>query len=148
MSTTTYLLKEQVQAVLESIEQIELGGNLAVCPHCGDIIDLCECAGDYSEDFPDICPTCGESLDGYIPEPYGVWEWLEGVLSWDYIIGSDGTYRGADILIAWGGPTVVLDTRHNTIRGVWWTDRYEIGGVCCTQIDEALEEHFRCTVAV
>ena len=144
MSSTTNILKERCDAIAKSIEQIELGGNLARCPHCDEIIDLCDGCEDYSEEFPDACPHCGGDLTDETPEPYGAFDWLEGVLSWDYIIGSNGAYKGAEVLIAWGGPSIILDTRNNEIRGYWWTDRYSVCGVTCASIDEALEEIYNC----
>lgn len=156
MASTRDDLRKMCQSVLASIEKIELGGNLARCDYCGEVYDICELSDeDYSEEWPDSfahiedgetvyrCPNCEHELPDS-PEPYGAYDWLEGILDIEYTVSSNFEYRGAEICLAWGGPSIYLDTCHNEIRGYWWGDSYSISGVVCAQIDEAIEELFNC----
>lgn len=159
MSTTDNILRDMCRSVCESIEQIELGGNLAKCDYCGEVHDICDIQGDYTEEWPDSfahiedgetvyrCPNCKHELPDS-PEPYGAYDWLDGILDIEYTVNSQMEYLGATVCLAWGGPSIYLDTRNHEIRGYWWGDHYTISGVACAMIDEAIEEHFRCTIAV
>ena len=80
----------------------------------------------------------------YEQEDFSVMDYLEGVLDIEYVVGSDGEYRGARVLVAFGGPTIWINTRINTVEGGWWQDSArahfddEIG------LGETLEELFNC----
>ena len=80
----------------------------------------------------------------YEQEDYSVIDYLEGVLDIEYVVGSDGEYRGARVLVAFGGPTIWINTRTNTVEGGWWEESArahfddEIG------LNETLEELFNC----
>ena len=71
-------------------------------------------------------------------------DYLSDALSIEYVTDSNGDYRGALVLVAFGGPNIWIDTRWKEVRGAWWGDscivpyrRDELG------LDEFLEE-IRC----
>jgi hypothetical protein len=35
-------------------------------------------------------------------------------------------YLGAELLVAYGGPTIVINTHSNTVKGSWGLDNYEV----------------------
>lgn len=49
-------------------------------------------------------------------------DYLEGVLDFDYIIGSDHKYKAARIMVGMGGPDVWLNTLTETIDVSWWSE--------------------------
>ena len=51
---------------------------------------------------------------------------IEGILGAEYTVSGSGDVLGASYLMAFGGPTVWIDTRHGTVVGTWGNDRYEI----------------------
>jgi hypothetical protein len=57
----------------------------------------------------------GEQLSAY--------DYLQDALDIEYIIGSDGNYRGARVLVAFGGPNIWIDTKNNIVEGYWWSDK-------------------------
>jgi hypothetical protein len=57
----------------------------------------------------------GEQLNAY--------DYLQDALDIEYIIGSDGDYRGARVLVAFGGPNIWVDTKNNIVEGYWWGDK-------------------------
>lgn len=75
----------------------------------------------------------------------GGFDYIKDALDITYIINSDKTYRGAEVLVGFGGPNIWIDTRSGTVEGRWWGDKASypyfednIG------IDECLEELYQC----
>jgi len=68
-------------------------------------------------------------------------DYLCGALEIEYVRDSQGSYCGAIVLVAFGGPNIWIDTRWQEVRGAWW-------GNSCTVpyhrdalgLDDALEE--------
>lgn len=50
-------------------------------------------------------------------------KYFADALDVEFIVSSNGTYRGADIMLSCGGPNVYLDTRHGIVKGYWGTDK-------------------------
>ena len=48
---------------------------------------------------------------------------MEDALDIQYIINQDKTYRGARILVAFGGPNIWVNTQDGTVDGYWGTDK-------------------------
>ena len=65
-------------------------------------------------------------------------DYLSDMLDIEYTISSDGNFLGARILVAFGGPNIWIDTRHERVEGYWWgdsafadfTDEMDLHGVC------------------
>ena len=51
---------------------------------------------------------------------------LEGILDVEYTVGNSGHVLGASYLMAFGGPTVRIATRHNAVIGTWGHDTYSV----------------------
>jgi hypothetical protein len=43
-----------------------------------------------------------------------------------YVINSDRSYRGAYILVAFGGPNIWINTVHGTVQGFWGNESVEL----------------------
>lgn len=76
----------------------------------------------------------GEELTAY--------DWLEDVLDIEYIVSSDRKYKGARLLLSYGGPNTWLDTRSGTLTVYWGseTSRRYIRDTFTDALDEALAE--------
>jgi len=68
-------------------------------------------------------------------------DYLADVLDINYIINSDRSYKGARLLVAFGGPNIWIDTLHKNVEGYWWsdtfTDRYYTDAM---GLDDLMEE--------
>lgn len=75
-------------------------------------------------------------------EPADAYAYLEGALDIDYVVSGDGDYRGAEILISFGGPNATIDTRSHELVVTWWSApvRERIPADMCDQLDDALSE--------
>jgi len=83
-------------------------------------------------------------IDSEYPNAFdhpNAFDYLSDALDIEYVRDSQGNYRGAIVLVAFGGPNIWIDTRWKEVRGAWWSDsctvpyhRDELG------LDDALEE--------
>jgi hypothetical protein len=76
--------------------------------HCEMIARQIE-TGEYDFD--------ADSSDDQSPNAY---DYLSGALEIEYVKDSEGNYRGAIVLVAFGGPNIWIDTRWKEVRGAWW----------------------------
>jgi hypothetical protein len=84
-----------------------------------------------------------DEVDDYSGEPVelSAYDYLQDVLSIIYSVDADRSYRGARILIGYGGPNVWIDTNTNALE-VYWGEtvtRY-LPSEFIDYLDEALEE--------
>lgn len=96
------------------------------------------------------CSDCGEWFEASDPEHTDCGEvreaspmaYLADVLDIDYIVSSTGEYRGAEVLVGFGGPNVWIDTRAHDLCVAWWsaTVREPLPIDFIDGLDEALEE--------
>lgn len=67
-------------------------------------------------------------------------DWLNDQLSIETIMRSpSGEFMGAEILCAYGGPTVRVDTRWGKVEGWWGSDHFD-RSVDCSELNDLLEE--------
>jgi|TARA_R100001086_G_scaffold33229_1_gene15073 hypothetical protein len=72
-------------------------------------------------------------------------DWMEDVLDIQYIINQDKTYRGARILVAFGGPNIWVNTQSGQVEGYWWGDNAFAGFIDNIGLDDFLEEMYSCS---
>lgn len=91
--------------------------------------------------------TDGSALDAGLcdeGESPSAFDYLQDALDIEYIVSSDGTYRGARVLVAFGGPNIWINTRTNTVEGAWWDERAEASFTDNIGLDDALSELWAC----
>lgn len=70
------------------------------------------------------------------------YDYLEDALDIVYSVDSNRVYRGARVLVSWGGPNVYIDTNTNALEVYWGSDtatRY-LPAAFIDALDEALLE--------
>ena len=90
--------------------------------------------GEWVEEFK-------KENEGENPTAY---DYLNDALSIDYIIGSDGTFRGAEVLVAFGGPNITINTRNKCVEGCWWGDSARAYYDDNLGLEECLKELYEC----
>lgn len=72
-------------------------------------------------------------------------DYLTDALDINYIINGDKTYKGARILVAFGGPNIWIDTVTEKVEGYWGGETI-IKDYCndLLYLDEACEELYNC----
>lgn len=88
----------------------------------------------------------GSSLDDE-DEAGTAYDYLQDVYDINYITNSDKTYKGARLLVAFGGPNIWIDTNLEQVEGYWWGEKFiaqynHTNGAI--ELDEALQDIFNC----
>ncbi len=71
-------------------------------------------------------------------------DYLADALDIEYIVGGDGEYRGARVLITFGGPNIWINTRTKTVEGYWWSDNAFASFDDTLGLDDFLSEMWEC----
>ena len=96
--------------VLSIITDIENGVKSESCAECG--ADL------HNETD---CPECDhDNLDLAVSG----FNYIADVLDINWILDSNREFKGARLLVAFGGPNIWIDTDKQTVEGHWWGDSF------------------------
>lgn len=111
------------------------------CPDCDSLIEIPETVGDKFK-----CPHCGEVHEIEDFEMCTLYDYFDDVLDIDYLVNYQKEYKGARILVAWGGPNIYIDTISGNVELYWWTEsaKYRMRSDVIDAIDEWAEEYFNC----
>ena len=67
-------------------------------------------------------------------------DWMENVYDIEWITFNDGSFKGARLLVAGGGPNIWVNLQTNTVDGYWGCDKVTWGFVDNIGLDDYLEE--------
>lgn len=111
------------------------------CPDCGEKIKLPDDVGDKYK-----CPDCGEIHDVDDLEQLGLYDYFEDILDIEYLVDSKKQYKACKICVAYGGPSIYIDTETCNVELYWWGSRasYRILNSAVDAVDEWAEEYFNC----
>lgn len=113
-------------------------GNVYRCPDCGEEFQLPDNVGDKFR-----CPQCHAVNEVDDLEQLSLYDYLSDVLDIEYRIDSDRTtIRSAAFMVAFGGPTIYIDTGSQAVELYWWTERarYPLTSELCDQLNEYAQE--------
>ncbi len=115
-------------------------GQMWRCEECGEIVNDADYP-DFDGSIIDTCPHCGEEATF---EQLSVYDWLDDALDVNYVVSSNGHYMHGLVMVAYGGPSIYVNTRSCEVELYWWADRanYPITRAACDELDAALEELF------
>lgn len=71
-------------------------------------------------------------------------EILDSALDIEFTVGRNVSYIGASILVAFGGPNIRINTRHNVVEGGWGDNCIRLRYADTVGIHEACEDLFDC----
>ena len=80
----------------------------------------------------------------YEQEDFSAIDYLQDALDIEYVVGSDGEYRGARVLVAFGGPNIWINTRSKQVEGYWWGESASASFDDEIGLDDALAELWAC----
>ena len=63
-----------------------------------------------------------EQEDGSVEQHGGASEWMENVYDIEWITFNDGSFKGARLLVAGGGPTIWVNVKTDEVEGYWAGD--------------------------
>jgi ribosomal protein L37AE/L43A len=115
-------------------------GSVYRCPECGHEFTAPEDCEIYR------CPHCENvaELDEY--DQQSIYDYLEGCLDIEYRCGSRREYRSVQIMVAWGGPNIYIDTASALVELYWGGEKadYPLSREAVEALDEHMEELFNC----
>ena len=71
-------------------------------------------------------------------------DYLESALDIRYIVNGSGDYLGAQVCVAFGGPTIWVNTLYGRVEGAWWQDHASVPFVDEIGLDDTLRELWEC----
>ena len=78
-------------------------------------------------------------------EAYTAYDYIDDALDIEYMVGSDGSFKGARLLVCFGGPNVWVNTQTDTVEGSWWGTSYSESYSDNIGLHEACEDLWECT---
>ena len=78
-------------------------------------------------------------------EAYTAYDYIADARDIEYVIGSDGSFKGARLLVCFGGPNVWVDTKADMVEGSWWGTSYSESYSDNIGLHAACEELWECT---
>ncbi|CAH9015771.1 conserved hypothetical protein [Vibrio phage 142E35-1] len=127
-------VRNQVKSIIERLENTVstfVTEDGQIWDHSSD----CECG---------LSETHCECESNGIKREINGWDYLQDVLDINWILNSDKTYKGARVLVAFGGPNIWIDTVKSQVEGYWWSDTYIESYSDAIDLDAALEELWEC----
>ena len=94
--------------VLSIVSDLENGRPCESCTECGANLN----------DAP-TCPECeteNENLSGF--------DYVADVLDVNWVLDQNRVFKGARLLVSFGGPNIWVDTDNQTVEGHWWGDSF------------------------
>jgi hypothetical protein len=99
------------QHVLSIVSDIENGRPCESCTDCGATL------GKSS-----FCPEC-ETRN---PDTLSGFDYIQDVLDINWVLDNHRKYKGARLLVAFGGPNIWINTDTQTVEGHWWGDSFTV----------------------
>lgn len=132
--------REHCKSISDELDKY-VDGIIYTCPDCGEVIEMPETVGDKFK-----CPCCGlvEEVGEY--NQLSLYDYFVDLLDIDYLVNYQKEYKGARILIAYGGPNIYLDTISGNVELYWWTEtaKYRMRSDTIEALDEWAEEYYNC----
>lgn len=125
--------------IAENLDAIA-NGDCYICPECREIIE------NYTETDNSFVCDCGCTAD-YEPETASMGDYFTEYYNIEYRIGSDmETLNSVEIMIAYGGPNIYVDTADAKIKLYWWGEYAEasLDRSTATEIDNYFDELWCC----
>ena len=83
---------------------------------------------------------CVDIADSITSPDEQVHTWMENTYDIRYLVSSDKSFLGAEIMCAGGGPAIWVDTWDRQVKGYWGADRVCISYVDNLGLDDYCEE--------
>lgn len=116
-------------------------GNYCTCPECGETVHIPDTVGDKFK-----CPNCGnvDDVDRY--DALTLYDYFEDILDIDYIVNYKKEFSACRICVAWGGPSIYIDTDRGAVCLYWWTDsaRYYMRRDTIDAVNDWAEDYYNC----
>ena len=92
------------------------------------------------------CPCCKTELYESELEGVSIHDDLCDALDVEFTVSTKKEYRYCRVMVAWGGPTIYINTATKAVELYWWTDRasYPLLSDAVDALDEWAAEYWEC----
>ena len=113
-------LKNQVMSISADFEN---GLNRESCNECSSTLEK-----------SDFCPECGE----HCSDTLSGFDYISDALDIEYTVTSSKEYKGASLLVAFGGPNIWIHAKDGCgiVEGHWWGE-----SIRCSYTTDAMDIH-------
>jgi hypothetical protein len=113
--------------------------NYHICPYCNEKVYIPDTVGDKFK-----CDHCGTVDDVENYDALGLWDYMQDMLDLDFIINSRKEYSACRICVAYGGPSIYIDTDEKAVCLYWWSDsaKYYLRSDTVNAVDEWAEDYY------
>ncbi len=134
--------RNHCKSIAETLEEY-VNGEVFRCPECGEHCSMEEVENENGDTVYKC--SCG-CISEYEPEQMSVWDWAEDILDIEYRVDSYKELRSVQIMVAFGGPNIYVDTATKSVELYWWGDRasYPISYDAAAALDDWADEYWRC----
>ena len=136
--------REHCKRIADDIDDYA-NGRVYKCPECGETFSLPDDYGDLYK-----CPGCGEvgtfGIDythiGF--EQQTIYDYFDDCLDIEYRCDSRKEYRSVQVMVAWGGPNIYVDTSSNNVELYWGGDAetWPLSSEAIEAVDNWAEEYW------
>ena len=121
--------------------------NYNCCKHIAEELEAIAAGTVYQTEDGDIIDESDivEDLEGL--EPFTMLDYFSDVYDIKYTIGSDReTLYGVQLLVAFGGPNIYVDTNDGKVKLYWWNDYAEcdLSREVIESINDCFQELYYC----
>lgn len=130
-------LEKHDQTCADLIERLRdvAHGYTIKCPNCGGFVSV-ECIDDETGQIA-TCPECGHVDDAHTFETLDFFEFFEGgIYDIKYVVDDQLDYVGARVCVAWGGPSIYIDTFTATVELFNWNETGQAHGFDAHTLEE------------
>lgn len=125
-------------------------GDVYKCPLCGELFTRDELEDSEHEDDDGetvyTCPHCKNKIDEYdIRDNYTIYDYFsENLLDIEFLCNREKEYTAAKICVAWGGPSIYIDTEAGAVCLYWWgkSAKYFLNTETVDAVNDYAEEMF------
>lgn len=113
--------------------------NYHICSYCNETVYMPDTVGDKFK-----CYHCGTVDDVENYDALGLWDYMQDMLDIDFIINSRKEYSSCRICVAYGGPSIYIDTDERAVCLYWWTDsaKYGLRSDTVNAVNEWAEDYY------
>lgn len=116
-----------------------VNGNYRICPDCGETVYISDSVGDKFK-----CYRCGGINNPYYFENLSLFDYFENMLDIEFIINSRREFSATRICIAYGGPSIYIDTDERAVCLYWWSDsaKYYLRSDTVNAVNDWAEDYY------
>ena len=129
--------REHCKRIADNIDDYA-NGRVVKCPECGELITVDDDITHYR------CPGCGYTDDIRDYDAQTIYDYFNDCLDTEYRCDGHKEYRSVQVMVAWGGPNIYIDTGSCNVKLYWGGEQetWPLSSEAIAAVDEWAEEYW------